>query len=352
MGAFKGLERSDVYLTDYIAHKQWEVSGSQVGTLGISLISACSGSLPYYYTEGDDEPFKPASGSSEGVYSTASFNKRLSYESVKALYYSGSLGDGTVSGSVDLSLQTTLTISGSRILPSRSYRDPRDTDIPYDSEKNYDVPGVLIISLPKDIVGTAIKPGSFDVKLDEDSQNYVEDGYALEAGIDTGCSGGDHIETDGYFEDLRLGGISDFEGVLIVDDSFMGTWSLKEGFDYPSPDHATGSVIGDVIYGQGQIIFTDVYFKYLLDRWDAEGYKWQSSQPMFTQHVNCVIQDWEFNRSSNPTMPEGETGTTPYITTVGLYTNAGELVAVAKISKPIKKAPDVDTTIQVKIDLG
>jgi hypothetical protein len=39
-----------------------------------------------------------------------------------------------------------------------------------------------------------------------------------------------------------------------------------------------------------------------------------------------------------------------YITSVGLYNDASELLAVAKISKPIEKSFDKEVSIKVKLD--
>jgi hypothetical protein len=39
-----------------------------------------------------------------------------------------------------------------------------------------------------------------------------------------------------------------------------------------------------------------------------------------------------------------------YITTVGLYDDANELLAVAKVSKPIEKSFDKEVAIKVKLD--
>ena len=39
-----------------------------------------------------------------------------------------------------------------------------------------------------------------------------------------------------------------------------------------------------------------------------------------------------------------------YVTTIGLYDTAGELLAVAKTSRPIEKNPEVDLSISVRID--
>lgn len=41
----------------------------------------------------------------------------------------------------------------------------------------------------------------------------------------------------------------------------------------------------------------------------------------------------------------------PYITTVGLYNDANELLAVAKLGQPIPKSNKTDMTVVVKIDI-
>ena len=67
----------------------------------------------------------------------------------------------------------------------------------------------------------------------------------------------------------------------------------------------------------------------------------------------------EFNYSSNPTYLNSSQirvkDTTldqpvSYITTVGLYSAANELLAVAKVSEPLKKTPDTELTLRVRLD--
>ena len=41
---------------------------------------------------------------------------------------------------------------------------------------------------------------------------------------------------------------------------------------------------------------------------------------------------------------------TVYITTVGLYSDGGDLLAVAKLSKPLKKDFTKESLIKVKVD--
>ena len=39
-----------------------------------------------------------------------------------------------------------------------------------------------------------------------------------------------------------------------------------------------------------------------------------------------------------------------YVTTVGLYNSANELLAVAKLSEPLKKTPSNEITLRVRLD--
>jgi len=41
----------------------------------------------------------------------------------------------------------------------------------------------------------------------------------------------------------------------------------------------------------------------------------------------------------------------PYITTIGLYNDAGQLLAIGKLAQPIKKRSDVDMNFLIRVDL-
>tara|TARA_Y100000592_G_scaffold45373_1_gene72000 strand:+ start:58601 stop:59647 length:1047 start_codon:yes stop_codon:yes gene_type:complete len=73
----------------------------------------------------------------------------------------------------------------------------------------------------------------------------------------------------------------------------------------------------------------------------------------------CRAPANKFNYSSNPTYTTGSKirvkniasdNPVSYITTVGLYNAANELLAVAKLSEPLKKTVDTDLTIRVRLD--
>ena len=41
----------------------------------------------------------------------------------------------------------------------------------------------------------------------------------------------------------------------------------------------------------------------------------------------------------------------PYITTIGLYNESGQLLAMGKLAQPIKKRNDVDMNFLIRLDL-
>ena len=85
-----------------------------------------------------------------------------------------------------------------------------------------------------------------------------------------------------------------------------------------------------------------------------------SSYEIFETQYKCTIGADEFNYSSNPSIissSEGQmydfaTGSyfAPYVTTVGLYDGAYNLLAVAKLAKPLPTSRTTDTTILINFD--
>ena len=73
----------------------------------------------------------------------------------------------------------------------------------------------------------------------------------------------------------------------------------------------------------------------------------------------CRANHNEFNYSSNPTYlngskirvkDEAEDMPVSYITSVGLYSSDGTLLAVGKLSEPLKKDPSVEYTLRARLD--
>lgn len=73
----------------------------------------------------------------------------------------------------------------------------------------------------------------------------------------------------------------------------------------------------------------------------------------------CRANHTEFNYSSNPTYLSSSqivvkqlasSSPVAYITTVGLYDDKDQLVAVAKVSEPLRKDPSTELTVRVRLD--
>jgi len=93
---------------------------------------------------------------------------------------------------------------------------------------------------------------------------------------------------------------------------------------------------------------------------DPYGFLARNSEKITSTHYFVRIKNAEYNFSNNPSYVTGSVGeiaqTTfvgdpkTYITTVGLYNDSQELLAVAKLSKPLLKSFQREALIRVKLD--
>lgn len=323
MSAYKKLNKQDAFITTYTAYKNWTVSGSQFASSSIQVIPAAT-----------------------GVYSS----------SLAQLYYPQKISGSIVSHSFDYYTDTTL----------------------YNSELRNFNPSSFVISIPRAMTGVELKPGaklSFFVN-NVQSSRYVKAGYWA----------------SDYTADSTISSSIDLLG--IIDDG--------EGGLYLSGSNPR-SYVGDIIYPHGMIIITDDnYIQLLQNMWSPPEVldpllrqrppapnldnrknlviSWQSSHPIFTHNYHCKIRESEYNYTYNPTSLSGSLGTVydsdqnvysttgsidkgdrrnnvtgsafqPYITTVGLYNDANELIAVGKMAQPLPKSANTEMTIIVKIDI-
>ena len=102
----------------------------------------------------------------------------------------------------------------------------------------------------------------------------------------------------------------------------------------------------------GAALITDAYGEKL-------GFEARSSEQVKSAHYFVRVKNAEYNFSNNPSFVTGSDGdfSQPtfandpqvYITTVGLYNNSGEMLAVAKLSKPLLKSFTREALIKVKL---
>jgi len=146
--------------------------------------------------------------------------------------------------------------------------------------------------------------------------------------------------------------------------------SFEKGYAYQT------SRIGNVFYGHGIICVSDSRPKYKnaflgktgnYDYNDNENgflLKYRSTVTYWEHEVICKLRKNEFNFTQNPSLytnPEMGSMLTdtyatnpnfnPYVTTIGLYSDKRELVAVAKFANPVEKRDDVDMNFIVRFDL-
>jgi hypothetical protein len=152
-------------------------------------------------------------------------------------------------------------------------------------------------------------------------------------------------------------------------------------------------VVGNVFYEHGMVVVSDprklysqtliasdrgAYFfgdkltdqennsnQGLPDMMNSFNFSYNATQTLYEYEFLCKMAEDEFNFTMNPTIrknndPNGEIPKDwvlendtfgPYITTVGLYDEAGQLLAVGKLSSPIKKRDSVETNIIVRFDI-
>tara|TARA_R110001583_G_scaffold93041_7_gene235838 strand:+ start:1279 stop:2940 length:1662 start_codon:yes stop_codon:yes gene_type:complete len=119
--------------------------------------------------------------------------------------------------------------------------------------------------------------------------------------------------------------------------------------------------IGNIFDKQGIAVVStpDYRFHNLIDLPYTASYR--STKTIHELNVVAKIDGGDFNMSSNLSLTKDDDTTyktfvsqssfAPYITTIGLYNDAGQLLAIAKTANAIRKRPDVDMNFVIQIDL-
>lgn len=254
-------------------------------------ISVSTGSQ-YFYT-GSNTP-------SGGI------NKLLTFKSLQHLYYSAfNTGSGTVeaTSSFDNYIESSFTSA---------------------SRKMVDTGEVVLFSIPRKYYGTHIEPSSLIISSSQASGTFPN-------------------------------------GLIVIDD---GEGNLVTGSAH----------VGNVIYSHGQIIITSTPYTTYFTENQNPGITFKANTDIKTNTYNIKISDYELNHTLNPTAQSGSTileysgsryvqpsgiyadnvtGSAfhPYITTVGLYNDSDQLIAVGKLAQPLPKPADTELTIQIKLDV-
>jgi hypothetical protein len=175
-------------------------------------------------------------------------------------------------------------------------------------------------------------------------------------------------------------GISSVTGEIFEFNMFDRSLSTSEITQlYQNPINS--NQVGRVIYEHGQIIVSDPRPKYNQLLFSNTLYslltnsylgatctgldlEFSSTLTLFEHEYLCRLNSDEFNFTSNPTIRRNNDYNSsvpkpivsnpafnPYITTVGLYNDKGQLLAIGKLASAIQKRSNVDTNIVVRFDI-
>ena len=90
------------------------------------------------------------------------------------------------------------------------------------------------------------------------------------------------------------------------------------------------------------------------------GFTARSAEIISSNHYFLRLNNKEFNYSNNPSFATGSNGQLAnqdfendpkvFVTTVGLYNDSNELLAVAKLSRPLEKSFSKEALLRVRLD--
>jgi hypothetical protein len=322
MAAYKTLNSQDIIVSPLELVKSFSYSGSDLIEPNVGIDRYLGSKL--------------ATDLSTGYITPVS--QSAIYFSAQQLYYSNYISSSN--GDVQVANTQSITPDGvtNGLIPSNAYFNFEQTDLnslkfwPTGSEH------IGVMSIPKAMFGDYIQPNS--IIIDTPSGSYYDDGEGrLRMVVDSERS-------------IVIGNVIYEHGMIIYTG---GTRKEGTGQD---------AVYGSAIYGTsvyGGIPIDDDFIDNFVETTNIT-MSFSSSFTIYETQYKCTIGESEFNYTLNPTVISNTsnngtvydyvTGSyfSPYVTTVGLYNNDNELMAVGKLAQPLPTSRTTDTTILVNID--
>ena len=132
--------------------------------------------------------------------------------------------------------------------------------------------------------------------------------------------------------------------------------------NYMSASSGTGqNHWGNVFYEHGQIVLTHPSSSYISKAPRTANVRFRNTTRITENLFTCEARASEYNQTFNPsTISNHKTkelhkytnsnNWTPYITRIGLYNDAGELLVIGSLAQPIQKMVDYDMSFVVRFD--
>ena len=323
MSVYKPFTTSDVVVTPFKVNKSFSFQGA-------SALTASNIGIDRFIGKNIQSILFVSSSNPTGQISSQ--NQELVYESIKQLYYSNYLRgeDGSTVNTASFNVDGTITAVGGPNQPmyDNFLTNTLDANRVFPTASN---DSIGVISIPSNLFGEYIKPGTFT--LTSPHNDLRDDGEG------------------GLFESTqKVGDIIYQHGIIIL--TAFGSSITGSIYSYGS------SIYGTSIYGSNTLADLNE----IITGSDVN-ISFQSTNTIFESQYKSTLLANEFNYTQNPSAISSSSNSgvvsdfltgsyfQPYITTVGLYNNANELVAVGKLAQPLQSSDTTDTTILVNLDL-
>ena len=352
MSAYKQFNAQDLIVSPLEVNKGFYFKGGDILTGSEVGINRFTGSNGDYLISGSQL---------SGTISGSQVPSVLIYDSIKQLYYSNYLtgSAGFTSNAITSSILLGANEAGNTLIgeiqQTNYYNYEQTTLWP---NKTLPTSSIGVISIPTKLFGDYIQPSSFF--LEGISGSIKDDGE--------GRLLWQHPNTPSSSYEYMNGNIIYQHGIITL-------------FDSETEGNATESFYGTASYGTSKYGLTRVPRIDFIESFVSSSnvtMSFSSSYKLFETQYQCTINENEFNYTLNPsaitgsTIPKVFSGSNinfentaslgvplgfvtssffePYITTVGLYDEDFQLLAVGKLSQPLQSSPTTDTTILVNID--
>ena len=302
MGPYKQFLASDITVTPFTVNKSFSFPYSQFATgsdgqlVGIDRFIGQNGSWDYSNL---------SNNLTTGTLSTQ--YQVLVYNSIKQLYYSNfltsSTGDNVSQPDVFIGSNPSGDVLIGNVNSPIYDNFLQSTLVP---DRSWPTGSIGVISIPSKIFGEYIQPYSFQYVFTSESVTYT-------------------LTDDG-------------QGNLLSGSSNIGNIIYTHGL----------AIITNQLLSSGSVTTTNVTCSF------------SSSYTIYEAQYKCTIRENEFNATLNPSaqlsgsgqLANNVTGSyfSPYVSTIGLYDENQNLLAVGKLAQPLPTTATTDTTILVNID--
>jgi hypothetical protein len=282
-------------------------------------------------------------------------------------------------GHVDGSGSVNLATDDNALLPTKAtyaqYKsmllDPTDTKFQFDNASTVatDANGIYIINVARARYREKMDAGNWSLSLSgsnglftfiDNSGKKFGDSYGLSGNVFKVVRGSLNLGTQAEATitattDSGTGeGYGEFypdRGIIILNAKAVGT---TVGNVWNEAYQTVGSLIPSDSTAADMENHKRLYYAIK----NGKDFEARRTENISTQHFFVRATNREFNYSNNPTYIDAdgffvestfETDPQTYITTIGLYNDSNELIAIAKTSQPVVKSFDKEVLIKVKL---